>query len=193
MVCPEMSGDLSMATVARRDFLRGRFSTPERGVLRPPPAIAEGAFKIACDGCVKCVSACPTGVIRLDGERRPVLDFTHGECDRCDACAAACPTGALDAAMARPWLAGAVIGTQCLTTRGVACRSCGDSCPSDAIRFQPRLNAPAAPSVTLAACTGCGACVGVCPTGATRVDASARCDIAVSPATALMTDQGAVA
>jgi ferredoxin-type protein NapF len=182
-----------MATVARRDFLRGRFSSPEPSVLRPPPAIAEGAFKIACDGCLKCVAACPTGVIRLDRERRPVLDFIHGECDRCGVCADACPTGALDLAMARPWLAGVVIGEACLTARGVACRSCGDHCPSDAIRFQPRLGAPAAPSVALAACIGCGACVGVCPTGATRVDAQARRAIAVSPVTAPVTDQGAVA
>lgn len=56
----------------------------------------------------------------------------------------------------------AAIGDDCLASRGVACDLCRDSCEPGAIRFQPRLGAPAAPRIA-EGCTGCGDCVTVCP------------------------------
>jgi ferredoxin-type protein NapF len=59
----------------------------------------------------------------------------------------------------------AAIGEDCLALRGVACDLCRDSCEVSAIRFQPRLGAPAEPHIA-DDCTGCGDCVAVCPSQA---------------------------
>jgi ferredoxin-type protein NapF len=56
----------------------------------------------------------------------------------------------------------AVVAEDCLALRGVACDLCRDSCDANAIRFTPRLGAPASPRIT-EACTGCGDCLPVCP------------------------------
>jgi ferredoxin-type protein NapF len=159
--------------LARRDLFRGRFTRPaETRSLRPPTALVEAAFRAACDGCLACVSACPEKVIRLDGDRRPVLQFVHGECTFCGDCADACPTGALAREGARPWTAEAEIGGRCLAIGGVHCRSCGDACPTSAIRFSPRADGRFLPILAESTCNGCGACVSVCPAGAVEIHQS---------------------
>jgi ferredoxin-type protein NapF len=156
--------------VARRDLFRGRFVRAEKPHgLRPPHAVPEKRFVDLCDGCAACVPACPETVIRLDGDRRPVLSFVHGECTFCRNCATVCPTGALALDGARPWTAKAEISGRCLAVGGVHCRSCGDACPESAIRFLPRADGRFLPAVAVAACTGCGACVGPCPVDAVSV------------------------
>lgn len=156
--------------LARRDFFRGRFTRPaEIRALRPPTAIAEARFLVACDGCLACVAACAEKVIRLDAAKRPVLQFLHGECTFCGDCADVCPTDALVREGAGAWAAKAEIGTKCLAIGGVHCRSCGDACPASALRFVPQVGGRYLPVVAQDACTGCGACVAVCPTGAVDV------------------------
>jgi ferredoxin-type protein NapF len=54
----------------------------------------------------------------------------------------------------------------CLARRGVMCRTCGDACAERAIRFVLERGGVAAPHVAFASCTGCGACVHVCPANA---------------------------
>lgn len=64
----------------------------------------------------------------------------------------------------------AEIGPGCIAyTQNVVCRSCGDVCDEAAIRFSPRLGGAALPVVLAERCTGCGACLSVCPTGAITV------------------------
>ena len=156
--------------LARRDLFRGRLGRPaEVRALRPPTARAEAAFRAACDGCLACVEACAEKVIRLDRDHRPILQFAHGECTFCGACADVCPTGALTRTEARPWTAKAEIGAKCLALGGVHCRSCGDACPNTAIRFAPRVDGRFLPALADGPCTGCGACVGVCPVGAVTI------------------------
>jgi len=123
-------------------------------------------LKNRCIGCDSCLESCPqNGLARgADG-----LEFLHGECTFCGACAEACPTGALTREEARPWTAKAEIGAKCLALGGVHCRSCGDACPTSAIRFAPRADGRFLPALSLDPCTGCGACVGVCPVGAIDV------------------------
>lgn len=66
----------------------------------------------------------------------------------------------------------ATISVACLTKQGIACQSCRDACPQDAIRFRPRAGGPFLPEVDEALCNGCGACVAPCPAEAIAVAAS---------------------
>lgn len=161
--------------LARRDLFRGRIARPAKpSGLRPPRAIAEARFLALCDGCAACVPACGETVIRLDGERRPVLDFRHGECTFCDDCTKACPTGALSITDARPWTAVAAISGKCLAVGGVHCRTCGDACPIGVLRFRPLADGRFLPLVDEDQCNGCGACVAGCPVDAVRVEAGSH-------------------
>ena len=60
----------------------------------------------------------------------------------------------------------AIINDECLAEAGVVCRTCGDACSDLAIRFRPRIGLPPQAIVNEVACTGCGDCVGVCPSDA---------------------------
>lgn len=54
----------------------------------------------------------------------------------------------------------------CLAFQNVVCRTCGETCEVQAIRFSPRLGAAAEPRLQNELCTGCGDCLAVCPTAA---------------------------
>lgn len=63
-----------------------------------------------------------------------------------------------------PWYLKAYINkTTCLSMHGTICRTCGESCDFEAIRFQLELGGVAEPLLNLTKCTGCGACYGPCP------------------------------
>ena len=62
--------------------------------------------------------------------------------------------------------AGLAISDACLARLGVVCQACGDACPERAIRFSLRHGGPPLPSLEGDRCTGCGACVPICPIGA---------------------------
>jgi len=57
----------------------------------------------------------------------------------------------------------AAISDACLARAGIACMSCRDACPEQAIRPQLRRGGPFLPEVAGSACTGCGACIPPCP------------------------------
>jgi len=54
----------------------------------------------------------------------------------------------------------------CLAVQNVVCRSCGEACQQQAIRFSPRLGGAALPSLLAERCTGCGDCLPICPNAA---------------------------
>jgi ferredoxin-type protein NapF len=143
----------------RRAFLRGRPAEPP---ARPPWALAEEAFVDACSRCDACIQACPEAVLRRGDGGFPELRFERGECTFCAACLDICPTPALDRDQARPWRWRAEVDAGCLNRQGVVCRSCGDACAVAAVGFDLR-RALDGPRIDAARCTGCGACVGVCP------------------------------
>jgi ferredoxin-type protein NapF len=150
----------------RRELLRGDFSA-RAPLLAPPWAVAE--FLARCTRCDACVEACPTGVLVRGDGGYPATDYRRGECTFCGDCATACQPAALARPEDRlPWSRNIVIEAGCLTQLGVVCRSCGEHCDAQAIRFTPMPGGVATP-VTASACTGCGACVAVCPTAAIRV------------------------
>ncbi|MGL3821181.1 ferredoxin-type protein NapF [Sphingopyxis sp. R3-92] len=147
----------------RRAFLRGKAEVDP--IFRPPWAIAEAEFLDACTGCDSCVTACPEHVLIAGEGGYPHFDPSRGECVFCRQCVDACETGALDGARDRPWAIKGEIAATCLARNGVTCFSCRDACGEAAIRFRPALGG-AHPDLHQARCTGCGACVGVCPVSA---------------------------
>jgi ferredoxin-type protein NapF len=148
------------------------YIAPPDNALRPPWSLAQDGFDQACTRCGKCLDACPTHVLKLAGGRVRV-DYADGECTFCGACVNACPEPAFDvaahAAAARPWSVLARIDGTCLARLGVPCVSCGDACEAHAIRFRMHAGSVPDPRVDANLCTGCGACVRVCPASAIEV------------------------
>ena len=151
--------------VSRRQFLRGNL-TGRNAEIRPPWAVAENEFVARCDQCSECVAACPSHLIEAANDGLPFMNFLKGECDFCNACARACATGALvyrDEANQPIWSLAATIESTCIAFNGVVCRTCGEHCETTAIRFVHVVGRGAMPQVDFERCTGCGACVSVCP------------------------------
>jgi ferredoxin-type protein NapF len=150
--------------IRRRGLLRGRtrISPP---AIRPPWSRLD-RFAALCIRCGACQEACPESILRAGDGGFPEVDFGLGECSFCGACADSCPAPVFDRAAARPWDITAKIGASCLSARGIACRSCQDTCPHSAIRFTLAPGGVAQPHVEAQSCTGCGACVSICPVGA---------------------------
>ena len=154
-------------SINRRQFLRGDLAA-KRTPIRPPWALAEAAFSAACTRCMACLSTCPERLIKNGSGGYPELDFSAGGCSFCGACVVACESGALHRTTESlcPWILRAVLDSGCLTLQGVVCRSCSEHCEAGAIRFQLQHGAVAAPGINAQQCTGCGACIAVCPTHA---------------------------
>lgn len=55
------------------------------------------------------------------------------------------------------------VSGDCLAARGVVCRSCGEHCEPQAIRFQLLPAGKSPPLIDDARCDACGECVRVCP------------------------------
>ena len=157
-----------MNDASRRGFLRGR--PRPKAQIRPPWALPETDFVDQCTRCGDCLSACPQKILVTGDGGFPTVDFSQRECTFCGNCATACQPLALVRVEGLPaWPYKAVVGDACLPKRGVECRVCGDFCDARAIRFAPRLGNCPLPAIDNALCTGCGACVGPCPTAALRI------------------------
>jgi ferredoxin-type protein NapG len=145
--------------------------TRPAGRLRPPGALPEPDFLLACHRCNKCVEACPPSAIRPLAATAglaaatPVIDPVVQPCHLCadTPCITACPSGALlpleDVKAARMGLA-RITAAQCLTTLGKECDYCVASCPVGGALTQETGQVPV---VAADVCTGCGICVYVCP------------------------------
>lgn len=155
--------------MGRRSLLTGKppGSSPS---LLPPWAVDNPEFYELCTRCHECINACPEHILTLASGGFPTANFTLGECSFCGDCTRACPSGALqiDPQDSKPWRQAPVVNEQCLAKQSVVCRSCGDNCEAEAIQFNLADSHPALPSPQIDnnACTGCGACISVCPTQA---------------------------
>lgn len=163
-------------------------------LLRPPGALEEFDFLVACTRCDKCIEACPQDTLLKAppsaglAASTPHFDPRAMPCFLCTdlPCVKACPDGALlwpqierqgkepleGPKAARMGLA-RVLERRCLTYErddrpAMACRTCVDRCPypDEAIRLvAPDAEAAVAhPEVDPDHCTGCGLCTFACPT-----------------------------
>ncbi len=143
--------------------------------IRPPYALDELEFLLACTRCDKCIEACPHDVIfKLEGRLgaqvmgTPAMDLLNKGCHLCEdwPCVNACEPMALylpekeeeeDLPLAK--LARAEINPQtCLPYSGPECGACESSCPiPGALKWDMTK-----PSIDPEFCTGCGLCREAC-------------------------------
>ncbi len=153
------------ASIDRIQFLHGDPLSRHRDI-RPPWSIDETAFLDQCDRCGECIKACPARIIASGSGGYPRIDFTRGHCTFCGDCVKACEPHALafsEDPATPPWRLGIDVKATCLSLNGVVCRSCGDICDEQAIRFRLQTGGRSQPQPDPLACTGCGACVAACP------------------------------
>jgi len=160
---------VSQFSTSRRRLISGLAA---KAPLRPPWTIDELDFVERCTACGDCVVACPEQILRIDARNQPVIDFSQGECTFCQRCASACKHNVYkDPERDDAWLYQAVINEQCLAYQQVVCQSCGDACEQSAIHFALSQGMVSQPQVDTDSCTGCGACVSVCPVQAIEIRA----------------------
>ncbi len=132
--------------------------------LKHPQSLSE-----QCTRCQRCLDVCDTQIIVKGDGGFPSVDFSKGECSFCYQCANVCPEDLFASQENSPWKATANVSHDCLAFHQVDCRSCGDSCDENAIRFHLAVGRAATPVIDSQLCSGCGACVSVCPTQAINI------------------------
>lgn len=143
--------------------------------IRPPYALDELEFLLACTRCDKCIEACPHDVIfklpaRLGAQvvGTPALDLLNKACHLCNdwPCVKVCEPQALqlpevseDEKSPLPQLAVAEINTQtCLPYQGPECGACASSCPVPGALLWDETR----PYINAEKCTGCSLCREAC-------------------------------
>lgn len=107
---------------------------------------------------------CPERVLKTGDGGFPEIDFSRAGCSLCGECGEACASGAIGSREAGPAFSWRVdVSAACLNRQSVECRLCGDTCEVRALRFVPARGGISQLQVVEDACTGCGACVSVCP------------------------------
>jgi ferredoxin-type protein NapG len=144
--------------------------------LRPPFAVDELDFLLACTRCDKCIEACPHDVLfrlpaRLGPQAAgtPAMDLLNRGCHLCRdwPCVAACEPDALKlpdhgegGAPARAILAHVEIDRDtCLPYAGPECGACAHACPvPGALQWEAGIR----PVINQESCTGCALCREAC-------------------------------
>ena len=150
----------------RRAFLRGRSPKFNKAAIRPPWSLPLVDFIASCERCDDCAKACPEKIIVKGDGGYPEVDFKRGECTFCGQCVDSCHANAFVAGARdtnNAWDVVAKVLPDCLSLNQVMCRACGDHCDARAIRFQLKIGGNAEPLINHNLCTGCGACLYVCP------------------------------
>ncbi|MCW8884867.1 MAG: ferredoxin-type protein NapF [Motiliproteus sp.] len=156
---------------SRRQLFRGDVGV-RRLPLRPPWSVEEDLFTQDCSRCHECIKACPENILEAGSGGFPEVNFQQGECSFCTDCAAVCEAPVFRSVQERPWSQLATISESCITHKQVVCRSCGENCEPEAIQFKLTAGQVAVPTIDIDLCTGCGACLAVCPVQAVSISVS---------------------
>jgi ferredoxin-type protein NapG len=142
--------------------------------FRPPYAMPEMGFLLACTRCDKCIQACPHEVLfplpmemGVQVGATPAMDLLNHGCHLCAEwpCVRVCEAAALQLPEGQPpplpRLAQVSIDAGvCLPYRGPECGACGSVCPvPGALRWEGHR-----PTVVKGVCVGCALCLEACPT-----------------------------
>ncbi|MDH5649345.1 MAG: 4Fe-4S binding protein [Gammaproteobacteria bacterium] len=154
--------------------LRGKSPTYSRHWIRPPFALEEADFLLACSRCNACVEACAFKVIfclprnvGVLAELTPAMDLLNRGCHLCVdwPCVTACHDGALYNPFPvrgpgdLPRLARVGIDESlCITYLGQECAICGMICPVPGAQTWDL----GKPVINQEICVGCGLCREVC-------------------------------
>jgi len=153
------------------------FDANKRNLFRPKKTISTDnllpwindakQFLDNCTQCGDCLATCPESIIVKGDGGFPTINFELGECDFCGQCANVCKEPIFTPTTEIPWGKKAKIETTCLANQSIYCRSCAESCETQALTFQ--IGISAVPKIDNDLCTGCGACVAPCPANAIDV------------------------
>ena len=147
----------------RRELFTSLFAKKKRGLTYPPYFLKAEDFE-KCKECESksCMEACEENIIQIK-EDAPSLDFSESGCTFCDECAKVCEMGVLKVEYKRLLPKFSIDPLGCLAWHHTICSACKDACLENAIEFLGLFK----PQIT-SECTGCGFCVGVCPSGAIK-------------------------
>lgn len=149
-------------SLARRSFLRGSPGNSRSLSAECKPPWTDESFTEACVRCGDCIEACPENILFKGDGGFPQIRFDNEGCTFCEECVRVCDEPVFDLAReAFSWRAS--VRETCLAHANIHCQSCQDACEADAIRFYPSLGHVPRPQIAVDDCTGCGACVAVCP------------------------------
>ena len=123
-----------------------------------------------CDFCEDCLNVCDAGALKklpLSGD----LPANNNNSNNREALSESADEARSESFLP-PWHIKASIDlNNCLSMNATICRSCGESCDDEAIKFNLKLGGIAEPVLNTEACTGCGACLSVCPVQAVKLNA----------------------
>ena len=171
----------------RRDFFRRSMGkatevvvkTAEQGIvarakhwIRPPFALDELEFLLACTRCNACIEACPHDVIfplpsRLGADvfKTPALDLLTKGCQLCEdwPCVKACEPDALlfpdeTNKQVKKFARADIIESLCLPFSGPECGACVPACPVEGALSLVKEK----PVIHQESCLGCGLCREAC-------------------------------
>lgn len=154
------------ARTTRRQFLR----TGNKGEVQRPPWTDEERVKESCTSCGACISACPEAILIAGPAKTPIVDFSLGACSFCQNCVSACDENVFSDTSEPPWNLKAGIKNNCMLSNGISCQICADSCLEEALKFDLSHFPSGKMNIETEACTGCGACLSVCPINAIQIE-----------------------
>jgi len=156
--------------------LPGVVKDHEINIIRPPAALESIKLYSVCTRCGSCIKACPTRILTEDvrftpGFLTPRVTFLNGYClETCNRCSVVCPSGAITLfrveAKSQIRMGLAEIKTKdCLLASLKECDRCKAVCPYNAVEIGSVDNSNLMiPFISNEKCTGCGACMVICPT-----------------------------
>lgn len=120
-----------------------------------------------CDTQV-CLTHCPEGIITLNPDKLPTLDFLSSGCVFCEECVNACfehngEHRGFSKEREQTQVVMKIAPNSCLAWNKFICYSCKDVCPKE-IRYLGMFY----PEII--SCNGCGLCISRCPSNAIKME-----------------------